>query len=285
MGRSRNILTLILVLFSGHFTLVHSQDMTPDEVLSKHLESIGTKEKRQGLTTLLAVGTSVFESKMPTVKGGGKAVVVSDAANLYYLMSLNSRDYPFEKIGMFRDKISLPFVTAGTRSLLGSFLNEHPRVLADSLFCGSMSLRWINDVADKRKPAFRSAGKKKIEGRQTIALDVISTTKGSDDFKVRLYFDAETFRHVRSEYRREIKMGRIVMGQQNQLANSNLDLIEEFSDFKDANGYTLPHHYKVTFASNSNAQMHETSWSILVTSYYLNPKLADDFFTFDVKDK
>jgi hypothetical protein len=280
----RSVVTLALLLFSANLTFVFAQNLTPDDILARHLESIGTKEKRQALTSLMAAGTSVFESKMPSVKGGGKAVVVSDTGNLYYLMSLNSREYPFEKIGMFGNKASLPFVTAGTRSLLGSFLNEHPQVLTDSLFCGSISLMWINNVAEMRKLDLRSAGKKKVDGLQTMTLDVISTTKGSDDFKIRLFFDAETFRHVRTEYRREFKIGRIVMGQQNQLADSRLNLTEEFSDFKDVTGYTLPHHYKVTFSSNSNAQMNETSWSISVNSYYLNPKLAHDFFTFEVKN-
>jgi hypothetical protein len=284
----KNVFTLaFLVIAVSAFepsTSVCAQNLTSDEVLAKHLESIGSKEKRKALTSLLAAGLGEFESKIPLIKGGGKAVVVSDPGNLYFMMSLNSNDYPFEKIGMFGNKVTLPFISAGNRSLLGSFLVEHSKILSDSLFCGSMSLRWINDVAEIKKLKMKSAGLKKIDGRQMRAVDVLSSTKGSNDFKIRLYFDAESFRHVRTEYRREINVERIVFGQQNQQASSRLDLTEEFSDFKDVDGLTLPHQYKVTFASNSNSQMYENSWSIKVGTYYVNPKLADDFFTFEVKD-
>jgi hypothetical protein len=273
-----------MISVAGPMLFVSAQNLTSDQIFEKHLESIGSKDKRLGLKTLFAAGAGEFESRRPLVKGGGKAVVVSDPENLYYLMGLNSNDYPFEKVGMFGNKISLPFISAGSRSLLGSFLNEHPKVLSDSLFSGSMSLRWITNVAGNKKLRMKSAGMKKVAGRQLRAVDVQSSTKGPDDFKIRLFFDAETFRHVRTEYRREIQVERIVFGQQNQQASSRLDLTEEFSDFKEVDGLTLPYHYKVTFSSNSNADMHENSWTIRVVQYYINPNLAADFFTFDAKD-
>ncbi|CAN5259618.1 hypothetical protein BH20ACI2_BH20ACI2_14890 [soil metagenome] len=274
---------MFLILGSAGFSSSIAQDLSVEQVLSKHLASIGPGEVRQGITTLFAAGLSEFEAKTPVIKGGGKAVVVSDAHNLYFAMSLNSREYPFEKIGAFGNKTSLPFINSGSRSLLGSFLNEHPKILSDSLFCGAMSLRWIVDVAEKRKIKMRSGGVKKVDGRPMHVLDVLSTTSGAEDFKIRLFFDADNFRHIRSEYRRTVQSGRIIFGQQNQISDSRLDLTEEFSDFKGVDGLTLPHVYKVTFSSNSNSAVYESSWRIKVATYYLNQKLAPDFFTFDVK--
>ncbi|MFN2502468.1 MAG: hypothetical protein ABR530_10715, partial [Pyrinomonadaceae bacterium] len=92
------------------------------------------------------------------------------------------------------------------------------------------------------------------------------------------------FRHIRSEYRREVKAGPAVFGQQNQTASARLDLTEEFSDFKEVDGYTFPYTYKVTFTSNSNSQWYENSWGVRVSMYSYNQKLAPDFFTFDVKN-
>ena len=51
----------------------------------------------------MAVGISEFEAKVPLVKGGGKAIMVSDPNNLFFVMSLNSKEYPFEKVGYFGD--------------------------------------------------------------------------------------------------------------------------------------------------------------------------------------
>ncbi len=278
-----SIVSFVMAIATVQFS-VSGQDLTSDQVLSKHLESIGTREKRDVLKTLFVAGLSEFESRNPVVKGGGRAVVVSDANNLYFAMSLNSREYPFEKIGAFGSNISLPFINSGTRSLLGSFLNGHPKILSDSLFCGAMSLRWIVDVAEKRKLKMRSGGVKNIEGRSMHVLDVLSTTSGAEDFKIRLFFAADNFRHVRSEYRRKVQAGRIIFGQQNQQSDSHLDLTEEFSDFKDVDGLTLPHVYKVTFSSNSNSAEYESAWGIKIANYFFNQKLASDFFTFDTKD-
>jgi hypothetical protein len=219
---------------------------------------------------------------MPTVRGGGKVVVVSDAENLYFLMSLNSKEYPYEKIGMFRDKVSLPFTTSGIRSTLGAFLMEHSRILSDSLFCGTMSLRWINNVAANNKLKLVSAGIKKINDRQTYAIDVLMGAS-SGELKVRLFFDAKTFQHVRSEYKRDSSVRQITFGRQNELADAHVDVTEEFSDFRDVDGLMLPHEYKVTLVSNSGSQSFSNSWGIKVVDYYLNQKLAPDFFTFDVK--
>jgi hypothetical protein len=60
-------------------------------------------------------------------------------------------------------------------------------------------------------------------------------------------------------------------------------LTEEFSEFKEVDGFTLPYMYKVTLTTNNATQSYETSWGIRITNYYLNQKLEPDFFTFDVK--
>lgn len=269
-----------LLLCTG---VVFPDNPEPAEIISRHLNSIAAAEKRQALKTLFAVGASEFESKNPSAKGGGKAIVVSDPENLYFLMSLNSRDYPFEKIGMFGDKASLPFLTAGRRSILGSFLADNSRVLSESLFSGSMSLRWISHIADSTEARMKSGKTKKINGRDAYPVDVFFAGGNSGNFRIRLYFDSETFRHVRSEYHREVDIGGITFRQQNQLQNAVVDLFEDYSDFRTVDGFTLPYVYKATLVSNSGTQNYESSWTIRVSEYYFNQKLAPDFFTFDVK--
>lgn len=275
--------TAALLLLFICAAVVCSQDLEPSEIISRHLNSIGAAEKRAALKTLFAVGVSEFQSKNPAAKGGGKAIVVSDPEDLYFLMSLNSLDYPYEKIGAFGDKISLPFVTSGRRSVLGSFLLDNSRVLTEGLFSGSMSLRWMNHIADSIQARMKTAKRKKINGRDTYPVDVFFAGGSAGNFRIRLYFDSENFHHVRSEYHREVDIGTITFRQQNQLQNAVVDLTEDFSDFKDVNGFTLPYAYKVTLVSNSASQNYESSWGIRVSDYYLNQKLEPDFFTFDVK--
>jgi len=276
------MLSATLVLLFVFFSAVLADDPSADQIITRHLNSIAPEAKRKELKTMLLGGPSLFESRNPDLKGLGKAVVVSDADDLYFLMSLNSQDYPYEKIGAFGTKVALPFTMAGNqRSLLGAFLHEHNKVLTSDLFCGSMSLRWIAGLLSTKDVAFRASGKRKINGRDDYIIDAAIKGYGSDDFSVRLFFDAEKYYHVRTEYKREVSAGNVVMGQQNNQQSSRLDLTEEFDDFREDQGYTLPHSYKVSFAGNTMTTV--TTWSIHVSVFNPNQQLSPDFFTFDIK--
>lgn len=278
MGNLLKIFVLIAVL-AVPFA---AQDLKPEDVIAKHLNAIGKKELRDSIKTLIAAGASEFESRTPVIKGGGKAIVVSDASNLYFVLGLNSKEYPAEKVGYFNGKASLPFIAAGNRSLLGMFLNEHAKMLSDGLFVGGMSLTWILNDPEHRKARFKSAGTKKIDGKKLYAIEYSPANGGSSEFSVRLFFD-ESFNHVRTEYKREIQTKQGTFGQANQQASAKMDLTEVFSDFRTVDGITLPYVYRVTFVSNSNQMVNENSWGIRVNQYYFNQQLAPDFFTFDVK--
>lgn len=272
-----------LVLVNFLFASVFSQNLTAQQIVDKHLASIGSREKRDSIKTLMVVGASEFEAKVPLVKGGGKAILVSDPDNLFFVMSLNSKEYPFEKVGYFGNKINLPFIPSGTRSLLGSFLAENSKVLTDGLLSGAMSLRWPLLGLDKKKVRLESLGVKKIDGKKMYVLDYDPQGVGSTALTMRLYFDSETFQHVRSEFRREIEAGNVTFAQANQQGRSILTLTEEYSDFQDEDGLNLPHTYRVTFRANSNAAMYENTWGVKVNQFYFNQKLAPDFFTFETK--
>jgi len=272
--------TLAIACFAS---VLNAQSLKPDEIVAKHIESIGKKEARDGIKTLMAVGQSEFVSLVPAIKGGGRAVVVSDPSNLYFILSLNSKEYPFEKIGYFDGKPSLPFATAGTRSLLGSFLSEHDKILSSGLFNGIMSRRWPLLNLEKARPVITSGGTKKFDGRKIYALNYFPSGDGSSEFTIRLYFDAETFHHVRTEYRRQIPPKTPGFGVANQIAYSTLVLTESFSDFRLIDGVTLPHIYRVEFVSNSNNSTYQSAWGIKVGRYVFNQKLTPDFFTFDTK--
>ena len=270
-------IALILIFASICWT----QELSAEDIIAKHLDSIGTKISREKIKNLTAVGFSEFESKNPAVRGGGRAVVVSEANNLLFAMGFNSKDYPYEKIGYFRSKVSIPYVNAGKRSLLGSFLIEHNNILSEGLFAGVISRRWPFLNVEKRLPKLKNQGTKKYNGRDAYVLSYVPDRGNSSELIIRLYFDAATFQHVRSEYRREIPAGKITFGQQNQIASSILVLTEHFSDFKENGGLTLPYAYSADFVSNSGNSLVETIWRINVDEYRLDQNLSEDFFSFD----
>jgi hypothetical protein len=259
------------------------QSLKPEEIISKHLDAVGPKEKRDAVKTMMVVGLSEFESRIPAVKGGGRAIVVSDPGNLFFVMSLNSREYPFEKIGYFAGKPNLPFTTAGNRSLLGSFISEHVKILSDGLYTGVMSLRWPLLDIDKRKPKLSGGGTKKVNERKAYVIDYSPSGGGAKDFTIKLFFDAETFYHIRTEYRYEVTSSDAVMGQQNRRASAIVTLTEDFSDFKSVDGLMMPHYQRAELLTNGNTGMHQNIWGVKVSEYRVNQALQPDFFTFDPK--
>jgi hypothetical protein len=274
-------LTVVLSSLLLCSTYVSADEITAEQVIAKHLDSIATENARKTLKTLFVTGLSSFDSRNPLIKGVGKAVVVSDPTDLYFLMSINSTNYRYEKIGAFGSTIALPFTTGNDRSLLGSFLHEHYRILSQNLFCGSMSLRWLQSIGTDKDLKLKYAGKKKFGGQLAHAINVMLTGYGTDDFIVKLFFDVENFHHIGTQYERSVPVGFTVMGSQNSQAETHLTLTEEFGDYRTVDGFTFPYSYRVKFASNAiDAQ---TAWGINVANYFLNQKLAPDFFTFDIE--
>lgn len=258
-----------------------AQSMKPDEIVGKHLAAFGSPAKRAGLKTIMAIASSEFEATNPGVKGGGRAIVVSDPKNLFYVISLNSREYPFEKIGYFDGKPSLPFSTAGNRSLLGAYLANHSNILSEGLFGGVLSLRWPLFNMDSTKPRLSGGGTKKINDRKLYVVDYVPSGGGSSEFTMKLYFDPETFYHVRTEYRFEVQPTDATFGQQNRRASAIAVLTEAFSDFKSVDGLMLPHYHRTELSTNGNTGAYQNIWGVRISEYRLNQALQPGFFTFD----
>ncbi len=285
MSYPKKIIKVFLFLFLLNLSVffVKSQDLKAEEIISKHLDSIGTKEKRDAIKNRLVGGTSEFESKLPSRKTAGKAVFVSEANDLFFVSSFNSKEYPFEKIGFFKGKQNLPFVTSGTRSPLGAFIADHNKILSDGLLTGSISQTWALLNLQDQKGTLKSAGSKKIGGRETYVLSYSPKNGGSTEFSIKLFFDKQNFRHVRTEYRHVIAAKVETFGALGKQTGVEISLTETFADFKDESGLTLPYSYKIQYLTDSNRGTYEYKWGFTISKYLFNQNLAPDFFSFEEK--
>jgi hypothetical protein len=274
--------SIFICLFASNY-IVQAQELKADEIISKHLNSIGKKEKIDTVKNRFVLGKSEFESKLPSKITGGKSLIVSEGSDLFFIASFNSKEYPLEKIGFFKEKVNLPFVTSGTRSPLGAFISDHAKILSSGLFTGNISSTWtlLNLQGDKGK--FKADGTRKVGGRKAYVLEYFPKGGGSSEFTIKLLFDAETFQHIRTEYRDIINPKQDTFGSLGRQAGVKLSLTEEFGDFKDAGGLTLPHSYKINYVTDSNSGVYEFIWRINISEYRFNQKLDSKFFTFDEK--
>lgn len=278
LGKLIKILVIAGLFVFG--SIIKGQDLKVEEIISKHLDSIAPKEQRDLIKNRMAFGLSEFESKLPSRKTGGKVVIISEGNNVYFVSSFLTENYPYEKIGFFAGKVDIPFVVLGTRSPLGMFISDHHKSLSDGIFTGSISTNW-NLLNTQKRGTLATAGTKKINGRKAYVLNYYESGN-SASFTTKLFFDAETFRHIRTEYRdvispKDAKFG--VLGEESTTGIETI-LTEEFSEFKNANGLTLPHLYKIYYMTASNNGVFEYNWNFKISLYEFNRKYAPDFFSF-----
>lgn len=237
----------VLALMFGLFTNLSAagDKMKPEEVVAKHLESIGTAEARAAMKSATIIG----DSKVTFFgTGGGFAegisVLASEGDKYLVAMKFNNPAYPFEKIGFDGDEFSVGYIKPGKRSALGDFLRTNQTTFKRGLLSGVLSSSWELLNFDGKDAKLKYAGLKKIDDKQLHKLEY-NPKKGSD-LNISLYFDADTFRHVRTEYTRVISANQgATIDTSAEQSEVRYKLVEEFSDFSEENKLTMPHTYRI----------------------------------------
>lgn len=258
------------------------EKMKPEDVVAKHLESIGTAEARKAVRNLVASGTVVFSIRSGGKgQAGGASLVASEGQmNLLKMVFENSPTYPHELLSYDGKDFGATHVRPGARSPLGEFLMSHDTIFRQGLVGGALSTAWPFHNLTERAPKLDYEGTKKIGDRQTHELRY--TPRKGSDIKVKLFFDAETFQHVRTEYERSLAAslgGRISTGGASAgKSEVRYKLVEDFSDFKKEGGLTLPHTYKLTLNVQGPITVLQ-DWVFDLTQFAFNQKLNPKDFT------
>jgi len=263
---------------------VFAQKLKPEEILAKHLDSIGTSENRAAAKTLVAVGDAQVKSiTRITTPVVGRLVIASSGQKNFWGMSLNSTDYPSEKFSYDGKNAKVGLIKLGYRSTLGNFVQSNNLMLEQGLFGGTLSTAWtMLDVAN-RKGKLSSEGTKKIDGKEAYVLGY--SPKGGGDVDIKLYFDKETFRHVRTEYKRISSAGIGARPEDSSRYSENrITLTEDFADFKPVGKLTLPHSYHIYYTTTGNSNGSTAIEYIFnLTEFAANQNLSDGTFDIDAK--
>jgi hypothetical protein len=257
--------------------------MRAEEVVAKHLESIGPAAGRANLKSLIAVGTSraVFTVRNNAGAINGRIAFGSEGNKVLMGMSFPTPEYVGEKFGYDGKRFTVGYLKPGVRSTLGSFILIHGEVFKEGLMGGSLSSAWsLLNFAD-RKAKLEYAGADKIDNRPVHKLKYLP--KGGSDLDITLYFDAETFHHVRTQYSR-VTGARLSGGgidaQASQRA-SRYKMTEDFSDFKPESGLTLPHGYNLLLEIETTNGNSAHRWEMAFDQFAFNEEIDDN--TFDVE--
>jgi hypothetical protein len=254
------------------------QKMKPEELVAKHLDSIGTADARAAARNRIATGTSVLVVR----QGGagnlaGSALMASDGTKNLIIMAFDSPDIPAEKFGFNGSKFSVSTIRPGERTPLGEFFRTHDVMFKEGLVGGTITEAWPLLRLAERNPKLEYGGTKKVGDRQAHELKY--TPRKGSDLKIRLYFDAENFRHIRTEYERTVAA---TMGAAPGLSAGRIDtryrVVEEFSNFKEENGLTLPHTYKLELRVTGENVARLLDWAIELNKFTFNQTMSDKDF-------
>jgi hypothetical protein len=234
------------------------------DILARHLDAIGPASARSAAKSRVVEGTTIYK----ILAGGtgsieGRSVFASQAHKTRYLLKVTANTYHGEQFIFDGDHVDVAATYADkSRSELANFLRGQEAPIRDGLLGGVLSTAWPALATDSAK-RFTYVGIKKVDGKDLNAFRY-KPKKGSD-LEILVYFDLQTSQHVRTTYQAE---------QSAQIGSNDIQsahaqptryfMTEEFSQFRQSDGLTLPTRYTLRFHSEQPALTKEVEWDITV---------------------
>jgi hypothetical protein len=222
--------------------------MTADELVAKHLASIGTPEARNAKTRI-AQGAVTYKILVGgSGQAAGKVFFVSEGVKRQLMMKINDRNYRGEQLIFDGKNVQVSYsLTQLRRSQFGGFLFTQDAPLREGLLGGLLTTAWPLLDLPSREPKLTYEGLKKIDGRELH--DLRYRPKKGTDYEIHLYFDPETFHHVLTVYTITVQPQLRFGGDARNVGQvpERHRIEERFSGFKPFDGLTLPTHYDLQY--------------------------------------
>lgn len=253
--------------------------LTPETVVSRHLQSIGSAEllaRAQSRVFIGATKVRFHQGSLGELSGLGQ--FASEGRKLGMLFRYDGQDYRGEHFAFDGKHVTVGRFLPGKISILAEFVNRFDELMKQGLLGGALSLAWPlrNPEEIRRRLKYDEA---KLGGRPVHALEY--RAKGNlADFKILMFFEPETFRHIRTEYRLHISAaitGVFAIG--TDKPDTYYVLSEEFANFKEVDGLTLPHRYTIGYSSEGQARTFLAYWTIDAEQWQHNGNIDPLMFT------
>ncbi|HKP85355.1 MAG TPA: hypothetical protein VJZ26_04615 [Blastocatellia bacterium] len=236
---SASLLLFFLLILPGIvFSADDNQPLTGAEIISKHLAAVGGKEALARIKSRVAIGSVKKESEPDA-----QMAIMSEAPNRVSAMYV-FKDFTWQLTYDGKNVIFRPTITKE-----GALVERKYReMLTTGALFNSISLYNILTTGESDDLKFEARGAKKVRNRSAYVVEV----KRGKAQPLRLYFDAETFMWVRTDYGSVSfakNMGKftndVVQHGEDQ---TDVDFSFETSDFKEVDGVKLPFKFEQTVA-------------------------------------
>lgn len=270
---------LLLLCVCCLMSEITAQKLKPEEILARHLESIGTIEAISAVKTRLLQGKAqarvINSSSEPSA---GKGYLVSSGEKMVIQMNFEmatALDYSREHIGYDGNKINAPFITSSNRSALGSFVFGYKEIVKYGLLGGTLRTNWALLDAKNNIGKFEYEKKEKIGEVETHVLRCVP--RGGSGLTIKLFFDAQNFQHLRTSYYQEISPP-VTVSDEGRISSIRYKLIEDFGNYKQISGLNLPLSYKITYSLEDPRQSRQYEWKIDLSRFEFNVEIKPELF-------
>ena len=242
-----------------------ARKLQKEELIELHLKAIGEDPARK---SRIAQGRGKLDIRV----GGwaqlaGPAKLISEGRKLRSSIRFGHPQFPEELAIYDGQKVDVAYISPGVRSQLGESLwADFHNLLQEGLYGGVLNTGWSLLDLKGRRPKLQYKGLKKFHDKKLHQLEY-KPRKGVD-YRIALYIEPETYRHVASSYRLTAVSGTLKILSTEGLGEGGptggglkdtqhlevgdhtsryqITVEERFEDFKGVDGLILPHNYRVT---------------------------------------
>ena len=245
------------------------QSLTAAEIITKHLAAVGGRQALAGFKSRVAIGT-VKKENDPEFR----MAIVSEAPNRV------SAIYVFENYDWHLTYDGNKALVSGIRfpRELSPLQEKYQEMLTSGLMFNSISLYNILIDSESYGAKLEAKGTKKIKGRPTYVVEI----KRAKAAPARLYFDAESFMWIRTEYG-----SASVSKPTGQFTNAvvphgedewSVDFYFDTSDFREVDGVKLPFKFEQVITYPVLRQKKSGTISGTITEYQHNVPIDPKMF-------
>ena len=268
MKRETGLLSVLLCILAIQIPGMCAEKLTPEQLVTEHLKSIGDLATLSQVKSITLVGTSDVDFILGmSGRMSGNAILVSEGTQIGVIMKFQDINYPGEYFAYDGKTVTVQHIKPGLKSPIADFLYRYNKIMKNGMLGGVFSRAWpLLDIAGK-KPRNMKVGTTKVEGVELYELEY-RPRDDHGDMKIRMYFDPQTYRHVRTDYK--VRTDNDVTG---GVGNSPFEdggirdmaiaevrgesyytLTEKFDDFKKVGAITVPHSYELDYMIDGTNQ-------------------------------
>jgi hypothetical protein len=221
-------LLLIIALCAGAAPADNKDKLSATDIIAKHLAAVGGKDALDKIKSRVAIGTATKDSEAAV-----PMAVMSETPN---------RVSAFYQFSAFNWQLTYDGSKAIVRPLLSRanspVLQKYQEMLATGTMFNGVSLYNVLAQGEASNVKFEAKGSRKVKGHPAYTVEM---RRGND--KALLYFDADTFMWVRTDYgavQLTREMGALTNSIESKDQETTCDFYVETSDFKQVDGMKLP---------------------------------------------